>query len=134
MRLPFLLALLATSALAAPPPTPPSTKQVPPKGVAIPDADRAELTAGAAGLRQEIDALAKSAPEKLRAFLPDVEIFWKAVDWPLRYDEFLDVKQVAIAKNLLKEGAARAQALREGNAPWTTATGPVVRGYRSKID
>ena len=33
--------------------------------------------------------------------LPDVEIFHKAVDWALRYDEFHDVKQVGTARLLL---------------------------------
>jgi predicted esterase len=110
-------------------------KQFPPKGVEIPEKDRAELTAGAAELGKEIAAL-KSATLKpeVSALLPDVEVFHKAVDWALRYDEFYDVKQVATARTLLAEGKARAAALRDGKAPWTTQTGPVVRGYRSKID
>jgi predicted esterase len=110
-------------------------KQFPPKGVAIPEKDRAELTAGATELGEEIAALksAKLKPE-LSALLPDVEVFHKAVDWALRYDEFYNVKEVATARTLLAEGKARAAALREGKAPWTTQTGPVVRGYRSKID
>jgi predicted esterase len=110
-------------------------KLFPPKGVEIPEKDRAELTAGAAELGKEIAALksAKLKPE-LSALLPDVEVFHKAVDWALRYDEFYNVKEVVTARTLLAEGKARAAALREGKAPWTTQTGPVVRGYRSKID
>jgi predicted esterase len=110
-------------------------KQFPPAGVAIPEKDRAELTAGAAELGKEIAALksAKLKPE-LGALIPDVEVFHKAVDWALRYDEFYNVKEVATARTLLAEGKARAAALRDGKAPWTTQTGPVVRGYRSKID
>jgi predicted esterase len=110
-------------------------KQFPPKGAEIPEKDRAELTAGAAELGKEIAALksAKLKPE-MSALLPDVEVFHKAVDWALRYDEFYNVKEVATARTLLAEGKARAAALREGKAPWTTQTGPVVRGYRSKID
>ena len=110
-------------------------KQLPPPGVAIPEKDRAELTAGAAELGKEIAAL-KSAKLAggMSALIPDVEIFHKAVDWALRYDEFYNVKEVATARDFLREGRARAAALREGKAPWTTATGLVVRGYRSKID
>ncbi len=110
-------------------------KQLPPPGVAIPEKDRAELTAGAAELGKEIAALkiAKLA-EGMSALIPDVEIFHKAVDWALRYDEFYNVKEVATARDFLREGTARAAALRDGKAPWTTATGLVVRGYRSKID
>jgi dienelactone hydrolase len=110
-------------------------KSLPPPGVAIPEKDRTELTAGAAELAKEI-AVLKLAKlgGGMSALIPDVEIFHKAVDWALRYDEFYDVKQVATARTLLAEGKARAAALREGKASWATATGPVVRGYRSKID
>ena len=111
------------------------TKQLPPPGVAIPDKDRAELTAGVESLGKEIAALKFS---KLAAgmsdLIPDVEIFHKAVDWPLRYNEFYNVKEVGTARDLLKEGMARAAALKEGKAPWTIKTGPVVRGFRSAID
>ncbi len=41
--------------------------------------------------------------------------------WPLR-------------QNLLKQGLERASQLQSGQAPWNSATGLVVRGYRSKID
>ncbi len=110
-------------------------KQLPPPGVAIPDADRAELTAAVAELGKEIASLKLSKlGGGMSALLPDVEVFHKAVDWALRYDEFYNVKEVATARTLLGEGKARAAALREGKAPWTTQTGPVVRGYRSKID
>jgi predicted esterase len=110
-------------------------KQFPPAGVAIPEKDRAELTAGAAELGKEIAALKLAKlGGGLGELIPDVEVFHKAVDWALRYDEFYDVKQAATARTLLAEGKARATALREGKAPWTTQTGPVVRGYCSKID
>ena len=38
------------------------------------------------------------------------------------------------AKSLLNDGLARAEFLKKGEAPWTTATGLVPRGYVSKID
>jgi dienelactone hydrolase len=125
----FIL-LFGAASLAAQ--TPPKPKQVPPPGVAIPDADRKELEAGVAELGREIEAIDRDA--RARPLLPDVEVFHKAVDWPLRYNEFFDVKQVATARALLAEGMARAKALRGGQAPWTTATGLVVRGYRSRVD
>jgi predicted esterase len=110
-------------------------KQLPPKGVAIPEKDRDELAAGVAALGREIAALKLAKlPRGTADPLPDVEIFHKAVDWALRHDEFHDMKQVGTARLLLAEGMSRAKALRDGNAPWITATGTVVRGYRSKID
>ena len=117
---------------------PPPAKRLPPAGVAIPAAARTELTAAAAALAAEITALradlAAAKKTTLLALLPDVEIFHKAVDWPLRYDEFFDVKQVDTARHLLAVGRERAAALRDGKAPWLDATGQVIRGYRSKLD
>ena len=138
MRLLPLLALLATSsaAFAQTPAPPPSVKPIPPPGVAIPDADRAELTTGVAALGREIASLrtALAGKPELLALLPDVMIFHKAVDWALRYDEFFDVKQVAAARAQLAAGMERAKSLREGRAPWNEQAGLVVRGYLSGID
>ncbi len=131
----LILALLFTAtALAQTPPS--TTKQSPPPGVAIPDADRKELETGTAALGREIETLRaslKANPAQL-ALLPDVQIFHKAVDWALRYDEFMDVKQLASAKRALAEGLERANALKNGQSPWAQASGPVLRGYVSKID
>jgi pimeloyl-ACP methyl ester carboxylesterase len=116
-----------------------AAKRLPPPGIAISAEERAELTAGTAALRGEIDALARefaASPARARyaSLLPDVEIFHKAVDWPLRYDEFFEPRQVATARHLLALGHERAAQLRAGTAPWTEATGLVIRGYRSKLD
>jgi hypothetical protein len=126
---------------ATPKPAPPvldklGIKLIPQPGVAIPDADRAELTAGVAALGQEIDALRTSLKGKpeLLALLPDVMIFHKSVDWALRYNEFFNVKQVALAKQQLTLGKQRAAELKDGKPSWISATGLVPRGYISKID
>ena len=137
--LPFLFTLTFTFPFTAPAPTPPPpAKRLPPAGIAIPDPDRTELTAATAALaanfaalRTELTAAKKTS---LLALLPDVEIFHKAVDWPLRYDEFFSPKEVATARHLLAVGRERIAALRSGKAPWLDATGLVVRGYRSKLD
>ena len=123
--------VLATVSLAAA-----EVRPIPPPGVAIPEADRAELQTGVETLGKEIEALRKELPSKpeLLALLPDVQIFHKAVDWALRFDEFMDVKEVPKAKALLAVGMERAKALHAAEAPWNAQTGLVVRGYRSKID
>lgn len=131
------LALLAPAAGLLPAQTPPPpAKRLPPAGVAIPEAARRELTDGATALRGEIDALTGDLAKnpRLHQLLPDVEIFHKAVDWALRHDEFFDVKQVETARHLLAAGRERAAQLRAGTAPWTEATGLVIRAYRSKLD
>jgi pimeloyl-ACP methyl ester carboxylesterase len=127
-----------TTATGAPPapaagrPFPP----IPPAGIALPEADRTELTAGTEALGKEIDALRVSLKDKpkLLRYLPDVQIYYNAVHYPLTYNEFYDVKEVAAAKKLLAQGMERAKALREGSAPWATQTGLVALGYVSKID
>ena len=130
----FLLAtLLAATAHAQ---TPPSTKQTPPPGIQVPEPDRAELAAGVTSLGKEIESLrgALRAKPQLLALLPDVQVFHNAVRYALDYNEIFNAKQIPIAKNLLALGNARAKELRTGKPSWPTATGPVVRGYVSKID
>ena len=109
-------------------------RPVPPPGVAIPAADRDELQAGADDLGKEIGDLRAALKDKpaLLDLLPDVQIYHKAVRSALAYNEFYDVKQVATARDFLKQGRERAAALRDGKAPWTTATGLVARGYVSQ--
>ena len=130
----FLLASLLVATAHAQ--TPPATKQTPPPGIEVPEPVRAELTAGVASIGKEIESLRAALQTKpeLLALLPDVQVFHNAVRYALDYHEFFDAKQFSIAKNLLALGTARAMELREERPRWTTATGPVVRGYISKID
>lgn len=104
---------------------------MPPAGNEIPAADRKVLEEGAAALGREIESLKKSLAGKpdLLALLPDVQIYHKALDWPLRYHELIDVKKAKVA---LATGMERAKSLAAGKAPWLTAGGP--RAYVSSID
>src|ERR1043165_5999141 len=94
---PFLVAALISSTALVPvtpaqtPASPPPPKHTPPPGLTLPDVDRGELPAAPPALRRDIDALAPAlaAEPRLLALLPDVEIFHKAADWALRYDEFM---------------------------------------------
>jgi pimeloyl-ACP methyl ester carboxylesterase len=127
---------------------PADVRPVPPPGLAIPDGDRTDLQAGADALGKEIDGLRTALKGKpaLLDLLPDVQIYHNAVRYALTYNEFFgstrtpaeterSVKsQVALARTLLKQGTERAAQLREGKPAWTTQTGPIVRGYVSKID
>ena len=141
MRHPILLAaycLSAVSLLADGPSDNQADKvrRQPPPGIKVSDDDRKELEEGVAALGQELDATRgelKGRPALL-ALLPDAQIYHKAVDWALRYDEFFNTNEVPTAKALLKQGRERAAQLRAGQAPWTTTTGLVVRGYVSRLD
>lgn len=157
--LPLLLVASTSLAQTPPLPAPPQTsppkpqllKRIPPPGIALTTADRAELTAGVAVLGKELAAL-EADPTRLATTidaLPDVQIFHKAVDWALRYDEFFTSAHIAQAKQQLAMGTARAAELRAGNPSWNAVSGAacppsaegkdklpamVVRGYKSKID
>lgn len=111
-------------------------KQIPPPGIEVPAADRAELTAGVTELGQTIESLRAELKDKpkLLVLLPDVQIFYNAVYYALKYNEILQVREIPYAKAQLKLGLERAKELRAGKPSWTTATGLVVRGYVSKLD
>ena len=131
--------LLSASVLAAqqsPPAAPPQAAQgrgpqlhlIPPPGIAVADADQRSLRTGLTRLSGRLDAL-KGNPR-----LADVQIFEKAVRYALDGNEFFTAEEVFHAKELLRMGTERADQLARGEAPWTHATGLVVRGYVSKID
>jgi hypothetical protein len=125
----------------------PTSKQAPPPGIEVPAADAAELKAGLDALGKDLETLGKKF-EALRdgpklmvkpTFWPitgiaDVEIFHKAVRYALQYHEFFKPGEIAAAKAQLKLGQQRAKELLENKTSWTSATGPLVLGYTSKID
>jgi hypothetical protein len=115
---------------------PDKVRRIPPPGIAVPENLRADFRTGCDELAKTIDGLRTSLAGKpdLLALLPDIEVYHKAVDWALRYDEFYDAKEFAVARKLLDHGRERAKQLAAGEPKWSTQTGLVVRGYRSKID
>ena len=115
---------------------PDKVRPIPPPGIRLTDADRAELQSGIDRLGREIDALrtALLASPELVEMLPDVQIFHRAVLSAVTYNEFFAPREIPWARELLKQGGERARELREGRASWNTASGLVVRGYVSRID
>src|SRR5690242_19125529 len=83
-------------------------KPVPPAGVEVPAADRAELEAGLDRLRSLTASLSKNP------LLPDVLIYQEAVRYALQYGEFFKADEIAKAKLLLQNGEARARQLADG--------------------
>jgi pimeloyl-ACP methyl ester carboxylesterase len=104
---------------------------IPPSGTPIPAEDRARLEEGVTQLGNVIRLLEKELVHKpdLLALMPDVQIYHKAVNWPLRFNEPLDVKKAQAA---LTAGMDRARQLKQGQTPWLATGG--VRAYASKID
>jgi pimeloyl-ACP methyl ester carboxylesterase len=113
---------------------PDKVRPIPPRGVSVGKKDREALREGLDELGKEIEALGKTLAPALRELLPDVEVMHKAVRYALELGEFHKQGEIKEAFELLQEGRRRAEDLRAGKAPWTTATGLVLRGYRSKID
>jgi hypothetical protein len=108
---------------------PDKVRPVPPVGIAVPEADAAEIKAGLAELQGFIKDIGT------HEFLPDVQIHEKAVRYAITYREIFDAKNgINQVKKVLAAGLERAKSLKNGKHPWTTQTGYVVRGYRSKID
>lgn len=124
---PFIsLICLAAAALAQP--ANKAIKPVPPLGIELPAQDRAELQSGLQHLKSVIDKLQGNP------LLPDVLIYHEALRYALQYNEFFKIDEIAKARALLQHGEERASQLAQGESPWTTAPGLVVRGYVSKID
>jgi dienelactone hydrolase len=130
MLFPFAIAVLPTLAGVQQA----QVKRIPPAGKAIPAEERKALTEDKDNLGKEIEQLKSKLKGKLLDLIPDVQIFYTAVHYALVYDEFFNIKETITAHKILKEGHERVSALKSGQAPWTTATGLVVRGYVSRID
>jgi pimeloyl-ACP methyl ester carboxylesterase len=134
-----LTALVFAAALRADGPgdnLPDKVRPVPPPGIKVSDKDQSELRSALDALGAEINGLRLSLAKRpaLLELLPDVEVFHKAVRYALDYNEFYSPNELTVARRLLDQGRERAGQLRAGRAPWATATGLVVRGYRSRID
>ncbi|WP_158795784.1 prolyl oligopeptidase family serine peptidase [Pedobacter sp. L105] len=112
----------------------PGVRRIPAEGVQISDKEEQELMLGLEAFAKTIDQLKIKEDQFTQDLLPDVLIYYKAVDYAVRYHEFFHLPEVALARTLLQEGQQRAKDLLEGKAPWTTQKGEVVRGYISKID
>jgi hypothetical protein len=135
----LLCLLVATAGARADGPRdniPDKVRPIPPAGIAISAADRERLAAGVAELGKAIESLHTVLKDKpaLLELVPDVQVYHKAVHYALSYNEFFDAREIAVAEAQLRQGLERAEQLRQGRAPWATASGLVVRGYVSRID
>jgi hypothetical protein len=113
---------------------PDQVRRIPKLGVDIPATVAEGLRSQLTQLAQSIAELRRQDDPKIQTLLPDIEIFHRAVGDALTYQEFFRVEEFEIAEGLLREAMGRAEQLQRGEAPWTTATGLIVRGYRSRID
>lgn len=111
-----------------------NVRPIPPAGTDLEPEVKKSLEEKRDALGQKLQQLRQKGGPQVAEFLPDVEIFHRAVDQALRFGEFFDKNEGKQAEKVLAEGDARASALLDGKTPWTKQTGLVVRGYRSKLD
>ncbi len=148
-----LFSLLCSPAARAADPIPPIPRVLPPVGLEIPADVRTRLEQRLAEtktrlekFKAECDALAdrelieglalgKPSPRsKLWRYPNDVEVFVKAVEFAILHREFYVPKDFEKADWALDQANQRLDAIAKDEAPWTRATGLVVKGYRSKVD
>jgi Prolyl oligopeptidase family len=115
-------------------PAPKAPKRIPPAGIAVPPEKRVALEKELDAFGKEIQALGRNRSARAQSLLPDVQIFWQAVHNALADGEFFNPREIDAAFDLLREGRARAAALKANTPSWTDAHGLVVRGYRSQLD
>ena len=121
--------LLAPSHPLAADPIPPIPRRIPPQGKPLPTEIRQQLHDQLGRLQEELSAGSWDLHTTA-----DVAIYLKAVDYALRHGEFYKAGQHELGEKALQQAQERLAALRQGKHPWKTATGLVVRGYRSSID
>jgi hypothetical protein len=120
----FVLFAALLVAQAPPPPPPP---------YALTTGEKAEIIAALTELGKRISLIRAGAHDA--SLLNDVEIYHQAAAWALRYpEEIYNNNYVDYLRLVLRRGIARARALENRQAPWTTRKGHVVRAYRSRVD
>lgn len=113
---------------------PATVRRLPKLGVDVPADRRQELEEGLAKLAAIVEQLKERTDPLAREVWPDVAIYHKAVHDALKYQEFHQPKEIDDAVKLLAVGQQRGAQLLAGQAPWSSATGLVVRGYVSRLD
>ena len=113
---------------------PEEVRQIPRPGVEVPEEQAAQLRDGIEKLGQMLDQIQANGTDHAKSLIPDVEIYHRGVKDNLEHNEFFNPNDIKKALALLEKGKSRAESLLKGEAPWTQATGLIVRGYRSKLD
>lgn len=110
---------------------PGDVRPIPPIGNDLDPAEFDSLHDGVLELEERIQQLQKELADRpdLLRFLPDVQIYYNAVRYPLAHHETINV---GMARRALSDGLERASQLASGLTPWITRSG--ARGYVSRID
>ncbi|SFH94447.1 alpha/beta hydrolase [Planctomicrobium piriforme] len=112
----------------------PAAKVIPAPGIDLPPAARTHINKKRVDLNRKIAALAKQGPREILELLPDVEIFSRAAELAVDGNTIYSEQEFNNLDKQLDLGLERAAELAKGEHSWTTQTGLVVRGFRSKLD
>jgi dienelactone hydrolase len=123
-----LLAAFCCAATAQETELKPPARAFPPVGDKLTAEDKEFLTAELQRVQAEFDMLPKKKENA------NAEIFLKAVRYALDYSEFYKPEDGGRARGLLAVARHRITALKNGEQPWLSEKGLVVRGYYSSID
>ncbi len=97
------------------------------------DAEKQQIRAKMGELAKAIQGLRERRADD--ALLAEVEVYHKAAEWILRYEEeFYNKSYLANTLAALDKGLTRAKELEAGNASWPAQKGRFVRAYRSRVD
>lgn len=139
--IPLLLLALASALLSstAQAEIPPIKRLLPPEGIEIPAEVRSRLEKRLKATKERLEtvSLLSSAIKDRNTYWDDeadIAIFTKAVEYALLHREFYSTKDFEKADWALDQANSRMDAIERREAPWTKATGLVVRGYHSYID
>jgi len=129
LKLALFLFLLSGAALHAQTEIPEIARRIPPTSkFKMPAEKKQELQ----DRLEQLDKQANSLSD--HALIEDATVFLKAVDWALKWNEFYKPQDLAKADQLLDVAEQRIALLKKNKTPWTSASGFVVRGYRSDVD
>jgi len=107
----------------------------PPVYQGLTPAEAAELWDELATLGERLrplEAAAHSAAEQDR--VADAAVFLKGLEWALTYDRTFTPADVTLLRQAVVKTRERLGPLEQGDLPWGTQTGKLVRGFRSTID
>lgn len=130
--LPLFIFITCVTFGAAADAIPPIRRVLPPEGLEIPADVRTRLETRLAETKKRLEFVKEDPNSDEGSLRVDIEIFTKAVELALAQREFYVENDFSKADWALDEANKRLDSI--GEAPWTKATGLVVRGYRSRID
>lgn len=120
--LPLTAAMSVALFAQAPPPVP---------SVKISPEERRQIVEKTQELDTALKALRPKVPDDR---LVDAEVYLKAAQYILRYDEFYSKTYAAQTLTVLDTGLERAREIATNDPKWTKRTGSFSRGYRSRVD